>query len=232
MQFRALVKIRECPFFNECATQSGTVCTRLQGNTKLATMSELFGNRFERAVKQMILANMNELYQMLSDPDDPHDISWYTTHLNNNTGQEIDRTLQMYIPPVRIHDGWARETMSQGEYLLVNAIMENLPNDNRNFWIYSYGEIPYREPTSLRDYYDGHSSYNELFDAVVESIKLIKPDYRGYARHSGINVIEIAKILHDLQIALKRANDKGEFNFVDPIEDYNYDYTSVIGPPH
>lgn len=180
----------------------------------------------------MVLANINELINVLNDQDDLYDITWYTATFNDNIGQEIDRTLQKYIPPVRIHDEWTRETMSTVDKLLVKSIINYLPTKNRLFWQYSYGDLPYREATSLNDYLTGISTKDELFDAVVESIKLIKTDYRAYARHSGIPITDIAMILYDIQLALKKANDEGEFDYVDPIEDYDYNYTSVIGPSH
>lgn len=215
------------------------MCTRLQGNTKLATMDEnfepriLFGNRFEIAVKRMVLADYEDLIRMLNDPSlPPNEIEWLIGMFNTNTGQELNRTLQLYDPPVRIHEEWTRESMSASDKILVSTIIENLPNADITFWQYSYGVIPYREPTSLHDYRSGDSSWNDLFDAVVEGIKLIKTDFRGFARHSGVHVKDIALILYNIQLALKLANNKGEFNYLDQIDDYEYNETSVLGPPH
>lgn len=190
----------------------------------------LFGNQFEMAIKRMVLADHDALLTVLSDPNQTYDTTWLTGMFNTNTGQEINRTLQLYIPPVRIHDEWSRETMSEADRSLVTAIIDNLPDENRNFFIYSYGELPYRDPISLRDYLDKHRSYEDLFDAVVESIKLIKTDYRGYARHSGIDIRDIAIILYDIQLALKQANENHAFDYVDQLEDYDYNDTSVMGP--
>lgn len=190
----------------------------------------LFQNRFSVAINRLRRNHDRDMYLNMINNDaySKQDL----IYINDQLGQDIDRVLQRFVPPIRIHDEWSRETMSKQEIALVDIIISHLPNMRLDFYIYSYGDIPYSEPISLLDYGKGKRSYTDYFDAVVEGIKLIKTDYRGYARNAGIALRHITRILLDIVFALVEANDDGDLEDVDPIETYDYENTSMIGPSH